>query len=382
MSLLYLTADRVGQPSGGGRVTAEELAALKTLGEVKELSQEPLQLLYRQVIQTNPGTQAPPDPWVWDWLAKYSFGNALTLAHVYAGTFTECVKKLRGWGIPVTYTAAAHDVAASRRVHQELGMPFPFPHLNDPNQWTAYLEGYKRASALICPSLHSASVMRAFGCDQPIYLVPHGVDLPPQDGLKSPPRFTVGYLGAYGPDKGLKTLLGAWKRLSYPDATLVLAGGSSTSPYVQELCKTYGGICNVTPDGAGGFDLTGSTGPVPHISLRGWVKEINDFYNAISLYVQPSVTEGFGIEVLEALAHGKPVLCSQGAGAADCIPGTLRFPVGDEATLAQMIDEWKRGTAPALPVSPRELASEYTWDKIRARYVQTWKEILNHGHPA
>ena len=45
-----------------------------------------------------------------------------------------------------------------------------------------------------------------------------------------------------------------------------------------------------------------------NIYLRGAVEDVSEVYDNCSLFVQPSASEGFGIEVLEAMAHGRLAL--------------------------------------------------------------------------
>ena len=112
------------------------------------------------------------------------------------------------------------------------------------------------------------------------------------------------------------------------------------------------------------------------------VEDVSDFYNQLSLYIQPSITEGFGIEVLEAMAHARPVLCSDGAGARDVVPAAMWFVRGDVADLAGALDTEKSmsGKQPDyltnLGNSCREWASYYTWDKIRVHYQDLWRSVF------
>ena len=365
---LYLTADEVGIETGGGKVTYEEYDALKSLGET--------QLISRKELEREENTIEVDTPWLWDRRAYYHFGNQIKLAHIYAGTFSDCVGKLKANGTKVTYTAAAHDVNLSRREHEKLGVPYDYPHLTDLELLKRYLKGYLDADVLICPSQHSADVMRAFGATNRIEIIPHGIHLPTV--IKPfPQRFTVGYLGSCGaPDKGLIYLLQAWKQLNYKDAVLVLGGSDSTSPWARHLINTYGG---------------------GNIWCKGWIRDVADFYNEITLYVQPSVSEGFGIEVLEAMSYGRPVICSKGAGASDVVYDAMKFNAGDVDGLVRQIS-WSRAmifvdtaAAPIASGGPhlnmigsgllnteciRQRAADYTWDKVKARYVALWKSLL------
>lgn len=380
---IYITADVVGVQTGGGLVTHHEWEAMKTLTgkyllyERNNIGHPPA---YYQV-----GDDA--EPWGSDnWLSCNSYGCKLKeakLAHVYAGTFTKTVQLLQANGCKVTYTAAAHDIAASRREHLALGLPYDYPHLNDPALWERYLGGYKQADCIVCPSQHSADVMRGFGCKNKIVVIPHGCEIP--DAIKPlPETFTVGYLGAYGPDKGVRYLLEAWKKLNYPkeEARLILAGRGTESKFVRELAAAvYGGADKVFWQGGcfGEQPLHWSTlDGKAKIYTLGWVQDVSDFYSWLSLYVQPSVTEGFGCEVLEAQSHNRAVLCSVGAGAADTVPEWYKFKAGDADELASKIAQVRlRGCCQGVGYPNwREDAKKYEWKLIRQKYVELWNDVL------
>lgn len=350
MPNLMITADKVGLETGGGLVTSQEWQALQTLG--------PCEMWDRERLQGEFYLGGNVDPWGWDRSASVNTRRReYAVAHLYAGTFTTTVQELQAAGCKVTYTAAAHSIEASRQAHLDLGLPYDYPHLTDPTLLQRYLGGYLAADVLICPSQHSAEVMRGLGRMGRIEVIPHGCRLP-EKVAPLPGRFVVGYLGSFGPDKGVRYLLESWKRLAYKDATLVLAGRDSTSPWAQHLVRTFGG---------------------GNIRLMGWVNKVSDFYNSISLYVQPSVSEGFGCEVLEAMAHGRAVLCSRSTGAADVLGADeyQTFPAGNAEELANVIDDAK--TIYSLPdygSHNREKAEAFTWDKIRARYVNVWRSLL------
>lgn len=362
MSNLYITADQVGGWSGGSQVTFNESQALASLG--------PCEVWGRDYLR-NFGT-IWDEPWhcdkasvyrlkMWKELAKedkkYDLSGA-KIAHFYAGTFSETVKTLKDRGVKISYTAAAHDVEVSRREHQLLGIPYDYSHITEPDLWKRYIQGYLEADVLICPSQHSAKVMQDFGFNGRVEIIPHGVNLP--DSVSPlPERFTVGYLGAVGPDKGLRYLIEAWGKLAYKDATLVIAGRDSTHPFVSQMIHQWGGNAN--------------------FNLLGWVEDVSTFYNSLSLYIQPSVTEGFGIEVLEAMSFGRPVVCSRGAGAWGLVIPHWDCKPADAEGLAAKIDAIRTGYGTELAKIGdinRTVAGYYTWDKIREKYLNLWKELL------
>lgn len=354
MSSLYLTADRIGGPSGGSKVTFHESEALRSLGECEVWGRDELE-------KSGGDTDYGCDPWLWDNIAVESidFRNPPQLAHFYAGTFSTVIRMLKQKGCRITYTAAAHSIAVSKREHEKLGLPY-YQHLTDPELFKRYIAGYLAADVLIVPSQHSAQVMRSYGATNRIEIIPHGVDIPTAPIVPLPKTFRVGYLGnCIAPDKGLIYLLTAWKKLGYKDATLVIGGHDSASNAFSHLVRRFSG---------------------GNIQLVGWVDDVADFYNGISLYVQPSASEGFSLEVLEAMSYGRPVLCSDGAGAADVVSNFYRVRACNVDDIANWIDAWRKGK-PSVHLWEeqaagwRNQAAKYSWDKIRQRYIDVWRDF-------
>ena len=355
MTFLYISADKIGAQTGGGLVTHHESFAL---AEMAMLSSRPYYIAGRDVLEPIAQGMSWEDPWCWDhaavrWLDSLPSPVKGGVCHIYAGTFTETVKRLKQRGCKIVYTAAAHDIEVSRREHLKVGDPYDYPHLTDPVQWKRYVEGYIAADVVVCPSQYSANIMRGYGCSR-IEVIPHGCFLP--DKLVSKPkRFTVGYLGsATAPDKGVIYLIRAWKKLNYPDATLIIAGRDSNHPWIRQTIEREGG-------GA--------------ICLTGFVKDVTSFYNAISCYIQPSASEGFGIEILEAMAHGRPALCSTGAGAHEIGARAMEFAPCDVDAIVYMIDSVRCGTYPSEEQCQR-VAEKHTWDKIRKKYQELWRTLV------
>jgi glycosyltransferase involved in cell wall biosynthesis len=336
---LCVTADQIGTETGGGVVTYNESEALRTLGMTAVWS------------FPNAGR-----PWGADAEAHGRLMADLSirpkLAHFYSGTFSRTIAELKKRGTIVTYTAAAHDINVSRQEHEKLGVPFDYPHLNDPEQWARYVRGYLLADLVICPSALSQRVMEGYGCKN-VKVIPHGVNLPAV--VKPlPKRFACAALGQLcGPDKGVIYLLQAWKMLDYKDATLTLAGHGTDR--LLPMVRAYGG---------------------GNIYLRGFVKDVSEVYNTCSLLVQPSSSEGFGIEVLEAQAHGRPVICSDGAGA--CVHASMGVPARSVEALANMIDSWRVHPSYLKDVASKARlnAEKFQWRIIREKYAETWQNTL------
>jgi glycosyltransferase involved in cell wall biosynthesis len=55
----------------------------------------------------------------------------------------------------------------------------------------------------------------------------------------------------------------------------------------------------------------------PTIEVRGFYPNLSDFYHECDLFVLPSVDDGFGLVVTEALAHGLPCIATDHVGAVE-----------------------------------------------------------------
>lgn len=356
---LYITADAIGTETGGGSVTWNESEALRKGIEEDTITparQGPLSANMSAVPMQVWSFPNAPRPWDADEQAHKRLADALDLrpriAHFYSGTFTKTIEVLKERGCKVVYTAAAHSIDVSREEHVKLGLPFDYPHLNDPDLWARYVRGYLLADVVVCPSTLSKRAMEGYGCKN-VVVIPHGVELPAKI-LPPPSRFAVAYLGQPGPDKGLVYLLEAWKILNYKDAVLTIAGRGTE--HLLSLVRQLGG---------------------GNIYLRGFVEDAGAVYDNCNLYVQPSASEGFGLEILEAMSHGRPVICSDGAGACDVVGTGSTVPARNAQALATAIDDFRKKliTEKQLGLAARVVAEQYAWEKVRQMYVDLWRSL-------
>lgn len=99
----------------------------------------------------------------------------------------------------------------------------------------------------------------------------------------------------------------------------------------------------IVGDGAIGEDLKHMVETLnlsSKIKFLGYREEIFDILRYADIFVQPSVEEGFGISILEAMAMGKPIVASRVGGIPEIIKdGVCGFlvPPADKYALAQAI---------------------------------------------
>lgn len=354
MKSVYITADRLTMETGGGAVTTNELAALKSVSEdVFVLSRDDIDpTLFKQ----------PDSPFLFDYFALQQIllqqeiqRKYFDFAHLYSGCFTETVRYLKDRGAKISYTIAAHDRALSIEEFQRLGLEYPYHHVTDDRLWSIYTEGYRLADIVIAPSRRSAQILESMGCKN-VRVIPHGI-VWPKKVKPIPENFDCLYLGATGPDKGVLYLIQAWGMLNYPNSRLILAG-----PGTESLESFIRQVTN-----RGNFVLTGR------------VPDVADVYNACSAYVQPSVTEGYGLEIPEAMSFGRPVIASEGAGASELLNEDCGFivPIRNAKYIAEHIDWLKnnRDSMISMGEKGRIIARKYTWGVIRKRYARIFSEL-------
>ena len=116
------------------------------------------------------------------------------------------------------------------------------------------------------------------------------------------------------------------------------------------------------------------------VETPGWVGEVSDpdlaaLYRGASALVFPSLYEGFGIPVLEAMASGAPVVTSRG-GATEEVAGGAAVLVDplDVAGIAAGIEEAssRRDELRALGL---ERARTYSWAAVADAVERVWREL-------
>jgi glycosyltransferase involved in cell wall biosynthesis len=284
--------------------------------------------------------------------------SKVDLAHFYGGCYTETIKYLKSKGIKTTYTIMWHDRKISIEEHDKIygNGTYPFIYVKDDKLFNMFCGGIREVDCVIAAGSVPKNLMLKEGSKR-VEIVPMGCYIP-EHIEPLPEKFDIGYLGACGPDKGLMYLIKAWDMLNYKDSTLIFAG--TQSQYIPQLINRY------------------AKGGKYHI--MGYVQQLADFYNKCSVYTQPSATEGFGMEVPEAMSYGRPVIVSDGAGAADCVSdGVDGFvvPKKNAKAIADKIDWCKNHPKELIEMSKnaREKSFQYSWQKTEEKYVKLWRSL-------
>jgi glycosyltransferase involved in cell wall biosynthesis len=200
---------------------------------------------------------------------------------------------------------------------------------------------------------------------QKILMVPCGVDtnyfLQEQQQEKS--KFLVIFVGLVSLRKGIQYLLQTWNNLGLPqnDSELLIIG-AQTKDFVS--AKQYLKI----PDNVKFI------GPVDRPTLR-------TLYQQSSLFVLPSLEDGFGMVIGEAMASGLPVICSTSSAGPELITdGVHGFLTksGDCVDLAEKIC-WcycHRYEATQMGIRGSQQILNFSWDIYGDNIYQTYTSLL------
>lgn len=172
------------------------------------------------------------------------------------------------------------------------------------------------------------------------------------------------YVGRSTPHKNLQRAVDAFAivQKSHPALKFVLAGKFDANYQLLEDFAEKNAIKGLV-----------FTGFVSEGQLR-WL------YENAKAYVFPSLSEGFGLPGLEAMAHGTPVVSSN----ATCLPeiygqATHYFDPTDIADIAKKIDEVLSDDKLPLKLiaNGQRQVAKYSWQKMASQTLEAYKKALN-----
>jgi glycosyltransferase involved in cell wall biosynthesis len=167
----------------------------------------------------------------------------------------------------------------------------------------AMLQGevVRRAACIHATSEQEHDEIRNFGLNNPVAVVPNGIDLPepaPRSTSATTANRVLLSLGRIHPKKGLDRLVRAWATVeaAHPDWRLRIVGPDELG-HAGELAALAAKL------------------KTQHVSVEksisGEAKTVA--YQQADLFVLPSLNENFAVTVAEALAAGTPVIATKGA---------------------------------------------------------------------
>jgi len=270
-------------------------------------------------------------------------------------------------------------------VHDLIPLKYPqfFPKgLKGELKWQMQKYSLKQTSAVITDSYSSKEDIIKYTkiSDQKINVVYLGISedfhqIKDQKYLQSlrnkfllPKKFIM-YTGDVNYNKNIPALLKAFQKLKtdFPDFSLLLVGKGFVTPTPQRdeiisLIKT--------------LNIENS------VIMPGLIdkSDLIAFYNLAAVYIQPSLAEGFGLPVLEAISSGTLVIVSNASSLKEIVPHDSIF------VNPQSADDIYKGLKRALKLSAddiiklkkssRDFTASFTWQKCASKTRKVYEKVL------
>ena len=192
-------------------------------------------------------------------------------------------------------------------------------------------------------------------------VIPYGANIdrfrPAEDVANDSNAFRLLFVGQLSQRKGISYLLRAYEKFQGPGTRLTLVG----SIYADDQpLKPYSGLFQ----------------HVPHIPQTELVQQ----YQRADVFVFPSLLEGLGLVVLEAMASGLPVITTpNGPGdiVRDGVDGFV-VPIRDPEAIVEKL-EYLRANPDRrreMGINARQRAQEFSWTAYRQRGVEALRSLM------
>jgi glycosyltransferase involved in cell wall biosynthesis len=219
----------------------------------------------------------------------------------------------------------------------------------------------RRSDRIIAVSRFTAGQVEEFLGVEParIRVIPHGVYVPPETSMVR--QNMVLFVGAIQRRKNVRKLVHAFERMP-PSWRLALAGAPNGFGAAEEL------------------QAVESSPRKSDIDVLGYVTrtELNALYRRARIFAFPSLDEGFGMPVLDAMANSVPVITSQRSALPEVAGDVALLVNPDEpeeiaAALVRLASD--QALCDDLARRGRERALQFSWESTLEKTWEVYREL-------
>lgn len=310
-------------------------------------------------------------PHYYDWLhdsfgrkvAEYAIRNNVDAVIMYDTNANECwkilkekapqIKRIQDVSIANRLFMKENFIKDIERTHDE-NIKVEQVELWDENNCKRYLEEIRDSEYfLIASNVVKRSMMFCGVREEHMFMAPYGVDFNKFNFVQKQPLqkpLKLVYVGQVNYRKGIHHLLKVMDSFKEDDVELFLAGGyTETTPFYQQYKDRK------------------------NIHFLGFVTRdvLANLYQKCDVFVFPTLGEGYGLVILEALSCGVPCIVSDLAGGDDAIIegyNGFKFEAGNDKDLRNKI-QWFIDNPDNLP--------EYSLNSRKSVEKQTWQSYYD-----
>jgi len=301
-----------------------------------------------------------------DQQVKKAHLSGLTAIYMFEDVAATTFQAAKQEGIQCLYDLPIPFYRMTRRIMAEEAALFPeisssIQSIHDP-AWKLDRKEQEVQLAdhiFVASSISKQSLIEIGTDPKKISVIPYGSPVNIFYPLPKPDnKFRAIFVGRVSPRKGVHYLLKAWRELKFLNAELVLVGSNL---FPSGWLEQYQDIISHVPS-------------VPHLHL-------NQHYSTASVLVFPSLVEGFGLVILEAMACGIPVITTPNTGGVDILTNGVEgfiIPIRDVDALKEKL-EWCYHHPDELAEmgrAARRKAEQLNWGVYRQKLVTQVQKIL------
>jgi glycosyltransferase involved in cell wall biosynthesis len=289
------------------------------------------------------------------WLLGELRSKSPGILHSWNGGSLNTFKALKGSGWRLCLERSCPHNQFQYDLLVEEGKTLGIPHAQNMRALERAIEELQLADVIVTPSSYSAASYKDPDLIRKVRVNSLGGNIKYQERPKKQPGFRVLMVGNNFLRKGIHYLVEAFRLIRDPMAELWIRGD------VPDVYRSRIKDARVTI--------------IPAVLPS----KLRELYLAADVFVQPSIDEGFGMTVLEALGFGLPVVITENVGSKDLLSPDVAFtvPIRDPRALADAIESARLVPGPSFDLARKAIIEMNTWAACARRMLD--RVYADHG---
>lgn len=284
-----------------------------------------------------------------DWMSKQLLNKEPGILHSWNGASHKTFRSLEGKGwLRCVERSCPHNQFQYDLLIDEADR-LELEHRQDQESLKLAIEELYLSDVIVAPSTYSASSYLDSELAKKVRVNPLGANVEYKPRMPQKAGFVVLMVGNEFLRKGTHYLIEAFKLLDRPDSELWIRG-DVPQEYAKRIKDKRIKI-------------------FPSVSQQ----KLFSLYQSADVFVQPSIDEGFGMTVFEALAFGLPIVVTENVGAKDLLTPevSVTVPIRDPEKLAKAIEQAAKLPSELFDISRRALLNNISWQHTAQRMFET-----------